>query len=229
MRFTRPRPGGAREESIEGSQTYLGRERRMLTLRGPIIAAPGRWDEFSVSFIMDDIIAMNVADPTRPIHLIIDSEGGILDDAMMLYDLIKISRAPIYTIVESAASAATLVGAVGKERLAFPHGRMMLHLPSVRFEGDSKLMEIRQKEMERQKDEMVQTYIECGVTAGLDKDMQDKDGIIWPSIQKKLISDIDRELWLTAEDGIKYGLVDRLITSEDIFGKEPVIADPTAF
>lgn len=216
--FTNPRVGDRREDQFETAQTYLGRERRMLALRGPIIAAPGRWDQFSVTFIMDDIVAMNLADPEKPIYLIIDSPGGELDAGMMLYDLIKMSRAPIVTIGQDCASMATVILAAGHTRLSFPHARLMLHLPSMVFQGDSKLFEIRQKEMERLKNEMVDAYVECGVTARLDAEGKDPDGVTWPSVSQKIQNDIDRELWLDAGRGIEYGLVDRVATTEDLFG-----------
>jgi len=220
MRFTKLRPEGAREEQLEGAQTYLGRERRMLALRGPIMSAPDRWDEFSASFIMDDIVAMNVEDNKKPITLIIDSPGGDLDTGMMLYDLIKLSRAPIITIGLDCASMATVLLGAGNQRLVFPHARLMLHLPVMMMKGgmDPKVFEIRQKEMERMKHEMVDSYIECGVNGGLDKGGTDIDGVTWPSVSKKILNDIDRELWLPAQGGIDYGLVDRIATPEDLFG-----------
>ena len=190
----------------------------MLFLRGIIVgwpcsaSYPGRDDQFSPTAIMDSIIAMTVEDNTKPITLVINSVGGVTDEGMMLYDVIKLSQAPIITLGMNAASMATVLLAAGAERLAMPHSRFMLHLPSTSgMSGDVKEVELHTKEIIKMKDTLVDCYIECGVTAGLAKPDTKK-------IRKQILSDIDRVFWIGAEQAIKYGLVDRIVIPSELFG-----------
>lgn len=206
--------GHLSDEHYEYASTYLARMRRILFLRGPMISSPPRSDGNSPSSISDDIMAMNVEDPTRPIYLVIDSPGGFVDSGLALYDVIKFSRAPVVTIGVTAASMATVILVAGVERLVFPSTRVMMHLPLGGIEGDVDTIKIRSEEMQRVKDALLDRYIECGVNAGL----PDKSPAV---IRKRVLKDIDREHWLGAEGAIKYGLVDRIVTPDDLFGLNP--------
>ena len=207
----------ARADQYDYATTFLASERRMLFLRGVIVGWPGgfaqgRDDQFSPTAIMDSIIAMNVEDSARPITLVINSVGGVTDEGMMLYDVIKLSRAPIVTLGMNCASMATVLLAAGGTRLAMPHSRFMLHLPSASgMSGDVKELELHTKEINKTKDTLVGCYIECGVTAKLQKADPKK-------IRKQILSDIDRVFWIGAEQAIKYGLVDRIVIPSELFG-----------
>ena len=210
------------DDQFEFSPAFLARERRMLFLRGPIFGAnfgpASRIDSFSPTMIGDDILSMNVEDPKAPIHLVIDSPGGDVAAGMILYDIIRMSRAPIITIATNCASMATVLMAAGRERVMFPHSRAMLHLPKGAFEGDAETFEVRSKELQRVKDELVECYAECGVTAGLEG-----SGGRPPSrarVKKRIVEDINRsEHWMTAEECVAYGIVDRVATWADIVGE----------
>lgn len=201
------------DDNYEFAQAYLARTRRMLFLRGPIQLRP---DHFGPTSIGDDIIAMNVDDPSKPIYLYISSPGGIIDTGFELFDLMRMSRAPVITIGAYAASMATVVLNAGSERLLMSNARVMLHLPSQFFKEaalDTKEMDIYSKQLERLKDRIVDCYIARGVTAGL-KGGQATE----PKIRRKILKDIDRELWLTADEAIDYGLADRLVETDDLLG-----------
>jgi ATP-dependent Clp protease protease subunit len=168
--------------------------------------------------ITDDIMAMNNEDPKAPIYLVIDSPGGDVSAGMVLYDIIRMSKAPITTIAQNCASMATVLMAAGATRLMFPHSRVMLHLPSGAFQGDADTVEIRSKELTRVKNSLVDCYIECGVTAALPPSKTGKPPAK-AAIRKKILGDINRsEYWLSAQECVAYGLIDRLATSEDLFG-----------
>ena len=201
------------DDNYEFSQAYLARTRRMLFLRGPIQLRP---DHFGPTSIGDDIMAMNVEDPVKPIYLYISSPGGIIDTGFELFDIIQMSRAPVITIGAFAASMATVVFNAGTERLLTPNARVMLHLPSQFFKEaalDTKEMDIYSKQLERLKDRIVDCYIERGVTAGLSGKQ-----VTEAKIRRKIIKDIDREMWLDANEAIAYGLADRCVTAEDLLG-----------
>ncbi len=215
--FRKPLEGNPKEhmaeENFEYAQSFLARERRILFLRGAIQGIGNRSDQFSPMAIGDDIMAMNVDDPTKPIYLVIDSPGGEISTGFVLYDTIRMSVAPIVTIGASCASMATFLLAAGTTRLAFPHARFMLHLPQGMMGGDPKEMKIHSKEFSRLRDDLVQSYVTCGVTAGLKSKSPE-------AIGRKILKDIDRIFYLDAEGAVKYGLCDRIIEAKDLFGDE---------
>ncbi|KKK66020.1 hypothetical protein LCGC14_2968270, partial [marine sediment metagenome] len=79
------------DDQFSYAPSFISRERRMIFLRGVIIGWPGgnmgRTDQFAASQIFDDIMAMNIEDSTKPITLIIESPGGLMDIGIALYDL----------------------------------------------------------------------------------------------------------------------------------------------
>jgi ATP-dependent Clp protease protease subunit len=224
--FRKPHKGDAeqhlQDNQFEFSQAYLTRTKRMLFLRGPIFGVEGgmgRLDSFGPTMVGDDILSLNEEDPKAPIRLIIDSPGGDVGSGMVLYDIIRMSKAPVITIAQNCASMATVLMAAGSERMMFPHSRVMLHLPQGAFKGDSDTIEIRSKELSRVKNELIECYIDCGVTAGLPASKNGRPPAK-SKVKAQIIKDINRsEYWMTAKECVKYGLVDRVATSADIFYK----------
>ena len=200
------------DDVFEYAQAFLARERRVLFLRGPVINAPSRMDHFAPSMLGDDIMAMNRQDPKKPIYLVIDSPGGDVPSGLILYDIIRLSKAPVITIGMNCASMATVILAAGAERLCFPHTRMMLHLPSGSITGTETEVTIRSKVLSDIKEELIDCYLECGVTAGLKKKRTPE------TIRERITKDIEREHWMVAQTAVQYGIVDRIITSKELFG-----------
>lgn len=207
-----------KSNQYEYSSDLLTRRGRMLFLRGLIIGYPpsptneGRDDAFSSVNVADDIMSLSIENPEKPIFLFIDSIGGEATNGFMLYDVIRMSKAPIYTIGINASSMATTILVSGNKRYVTPHSKTMIHLPSTMFQGDSSEMEIRNKEIAKVKEELVNIYIEHGATAGL------KNGATHKQIKNKLMKDINKEKWFSAQEAVDYGLVDEIITPEILYG-----------
>jgi len=223
FRVPRKTPEGTKQkdflsdETFEFAQAYLTRKRRMLFLRGPIYPAPyPRADPFGPTMVCDDILAMNMEDSEKPIYLMIDSSGGLVNTGMNVYDYIRMSKAPIITVGHNISSMAVSIFVAGKKRLLLPHAQITLHLPESSFKEeslDSKDMGIRARQLNDIKDMIVDCYIDCGATAGL-------KGKTKKQIHKKILEDIDREFNLTAQEAIDYGLADRMVTQKELFGEE---------
>ncbi len=205
-------------DQYEYSSDYLTRTKRMLWLRGIIMGYPpspehiGRQDPYSTTTLSDDIMAMSIEDPIKPIYLFVDSVGGEVTNGFMLYDTIKMTPAPIYTIAVNAASMATTIMVAGKKRFITPHGKVMIHLPQTLFSGDSDELETKSKEVNKIKEELVSIYIDNGATAGLPKSTPEK------KIRQKIMKDINKEKWFGAQEAVDYGLVDSIITGDQIYG-----------
>lgn len=96
---------------------------RMLSLRGDI-------DEKITGRIIDEIIAMNIEDSTdlSPIHLFLQSDGGVAMDGYSLVDIMKWSKIPIYTYCNSYVSSSALdIFLMGEKRFVFAHSRILVH------------------------------------------------------------------------------------------------------
>ncbi|MDR7574199.1 MAG: ATP-dependent Clp protease proteolytic subunit [Armatimonadota bacterium] len=198
--FTRIRPGGLSEDRFETATTYLGRERRMLFLRGPIMGVPARWDSFSATAVHDAVMAFNLEDSRSEIYLLIDSEGGSVWAGFALYDCLRASRAPVVTVGQNIASMATVVFAAGRRRLLTPNARVMLHLPWGTVSGDARDAEIRTGELKKIRDMILDAYQAAGVKRS----------------RRQILRDIDREFWMGAEEAVRYGLADGIISADEL-------------
>lgn len=184
-------------DCLIGQMEHLRSKHRVLTI------GDFDWDMESSNVLL----AMDSMDSTRPIILLINSCGGVLDTAFILYDTIKLIKAPVITVGKLVASAGVLTLIAGTKRYLFPHSKVMLHLIQGQVEGDTKEQKIAQKEFDKSQKEMIKIYQDCGVK----------------KTEKQILKDIDRELWLNAKEAIDYGLADAILTPEtytELFGVE---------
>ena len=218
--FRKPQEGNSRahlfDDQYEYSHAYMTRKRRMLSLRGVMLGLPQRSDSQAPFGVIDDIIALNIEDPKKPIYLNIDSIGGDIGPGLALYDTIKLSKAPIITIGYNCSSMAVNILAAGTERFLFPHSKVMMHLLQAGIEGNVEQIRIRSDMLLELKDTLVECYIQDGATANIKR----KDGKepTEAQIRVKILKDIDQEFWLDAKGAFDYGLADRLVTKEDLYG-----------
>jgi ATP-dependent Clp protease protease subunit len=207
-------------DNWEFATSYLSRVRRLLFLKGPMQASPDRVDVYSPGAVGDDILAYNVYDDgtgqRRPITLVIDSGGGEVGAGFQLFDYMNMSRSPITTIAMSVASMATIILMAGVRRLALPHARIMLHLPTIGGNRalDPKQAKIQEQLISKTNEELIEVYLNRGVTAGLSA------GASRARIRNQIMKDIDREYWLNAAEALRYGLIDGIAAAEDLLGPE---------
>jgi len=136
----------------------------------------------------------------EPIKIVITSGGGYLDTSFFLYDIFRLIKSPLYTLGRFCCSAAVPLLATGTKRYLLPHARVMLHLPSGQFRGDSRDLAIQHQQMEHYKNTMVKLLQECGVKR----------------TAEEILEDIDREMWLNPQEVIDYGLADAVIDADTL-------------
>lgn len=140
------------------------------------------------------------------IHLHINSFGGEVYAALAALDHIRACRAPVYTYINgAAASAATMLSIAGTKRYMYPNAYMLIHQLSSGFWG----------KYEEIKDEIV----------NLDGLMEHTRNIYRRYTQvpeKDLKSILKRDIWLSAEHCLKWGLVDEIMGPE-----QPPVRKPT--
>lgn len=135
----------------------------------------------------------------KPIYLWTHSYGGDLEQAFWFADLCIASRIPIITIAMGAAmSAGFLIMLAGHKRYAFKHSQLLVHSGSAGFQGTAEQIEEAQKNYKKQLNEM-KTYI-----------------LSRTNIDEKVFNKNKTKDWyLTAEELVKYNVVDKLVDSFD--------------
>ena len=139
--------------------------------------------------------------PGKPILFIINSPGGSVDSGFAIWDQIKMLSSPVVTLVTGLAasmgSVLSLVSGKGK-RLATPNSRIMIHQPLIGgvIRGQATDLEIQAKEMIKTRAQLVDLYVHA---TGKD--------------HKAIEKAIDRDNWMSAEEALEFGLLDKIVTS----------------
>ena len=154
-------------------------------------------DDNVANVIMAQLIHLEADDPEKDIQLYINSPGGVVTAGLAIYDTMQFIKSQVSTIcIGQAASAAAvllLAGAKGK-RFILPNARVLLHQPSGGVEGTTMDVEIHVREMVRMRNSL-NDIISKHTSTTLDK----------------VAKDTERDFILTAEEAIKYGIVDEVI------------------
>ncbi len=150
--------------------------------------------------IVATMLYLDSDDNTKPIYLYINSPGGSVTAGMAIYDTMKYIKSDVVTIcLGLAASMGSFLLAAGTKgkRLALPHSRIMIHQPSAST-GRQRLqatdIAIEAKQILRTRRELNQMLANC-------------TGQTPETIQK----DTDRDNFMSAQEAIEYGLIDRVI------------------
>ena len=157
----------------------------------------GPVEDESAQEIVDKLIYLDAQDSSKPIYFYINSPGGVVTSGMVIYDTIKLIKAPVYTICMGlAASMGSILLSVGAKRFIYPHGRVMIHQPSIgRLYGTAADLEITAKELIRIKELSAKILSEnCNQP------------------YEKVLKDFDRDYWMDAKEAINYGIADEIIT-----------------
>ena len=154
----------------------------------------------SASLVVAQLLFLESEDPDREIHLYINSPGGSITDGMAIVDNINYIKCPVSTIcVGLAASMGAVLlasGAKGK-RFATPNAEILIHQPLIAGGGLSG----QTTEIKIHADHMVKTREK------LNKLLSERTGQDLATIEK----DTERDNYMTAEEALKYGLIDRIM------------------
>ena len=155
-------------------------------------------NEHTANGVVAQLLHLAYVDPQADISLYINSPGGSVYDGMAIYDTMNFIKPDVatYGIGLQASMGAFLLssGAKGK-RFCLPHAKVMIHQPSSGTHGKVTDMEIDMKET-------------LEVKEMLAKIMAKNTG------QKlaKVKSDMERDYWMTPDEAVKYGLIDKVLT-----------------
>ena len=182
------------EQSGNGERSYDIYSR---LLKDRIVMLTGEINDTVASSVVAQLLFLESEDPDKDIYLYINSPGGVVTAGMAIYDTMQYLKPDVSTIcVGQAASMGSLLltaGAKGK-RFALPNARIMIHQPLGGARGQSTDIQIQAQEMQRTRD-MINKVLAAHTGQDLDK----------------INADTERDNFMSAEEAVAYGLVDKVI------------------
>ena len=158
-------------------------------------------NDHSASLIVSQLLFLESQNPDKSISFYINSPGGVITAGMSIYDTMQFIKPDVHTIVMGQAcsmgSFLAQAGAPGKRKI-LPNARVMIHQPSGGARGMASDIEISYKEIMYWKTKLTELYVKHN-TAG--KTFEDFE------------RDMDRDTFLSAEEALEYGLVDKIVES----------------
>ncbi|MBW1605949.1 ATP-dependent Clp protease proteolytic subunit [Lactobacillus sp. Sy-1] len=185
------------EQSANGERAYDIYSRllkdRIIMLSGPI-------EDDMANSIIAQLLFLDAQDSDKDIYLYINSPGGVITSGMAIYDTMNFVKSDIQVIVMGmAASMASVLASSGTKgkRFALPHAQVMIHQPSGGAQGKQSDIEIAAESI-------------LSARKMLNKILAANSG----QTVAKVNRDTDRDNYLTAEEAVKYGLLDGIMTSK---------------
>ena len=156
----------------------------------------------SASLIVAQLLFLEAQDPDKDIHIYINSPGGSVTAGLAIYDTMKYIKCDVATIcIGMAASfgAFLLAGGTHGKRMALPNAEIMIHQPAMHgngIQGPASDIKIMSDYMQKNKQK-------------LNRILSENTGRTMEEIEK----DTDRDYFMSAEEALKYGLIDSVISS----------------
>jgi len=170
-------------------------------LKERIIFLVGPVNDNLASLVCAQLLFLESENPDKDVAIYVNSPGGHVHSGLAMYDTMQYVRPQISTVcIGMAASMGSLIlaaGAAGK-RFALPNSNIMVHQPSGGFQGQASDIEIHAKEI---------LYLR----GRLNEIMAKHTGKSLEVIAR----DTERDFFMGAEDAVKYGIVDKVLTARE--------------
>jgi ATP-dependent Clp protease, protease subunit len=185
------------ESSSKGERAYdiysrLLKE-RIIMLNGPV-------EDQMANVIVAQLLFLESENPDKDISLFINSPGGVVTAGMSIYDTMQFIKPNVATYVMGQAcsmgSLLATAGAKGK-RFMLPNARHMIHQPSGGARGQATDMQIQVEEIIKMKKTLTEIYVK-----------HNSQGKTFA----QMTADMERDKFMSAEEALAYGLVDKIIT-----------------
>ena len=181
------------EQSPRGERAYdiYSRllEERIVFLVGPV-------EDHVANLVVAQLLFLESRNPDKDIHLYINSPGGSVTAGMAIFDTMRFVRCDVSTMcIGVAASMGAFLLAAGTKgkRFALPNSRMMIHQPSGGSRGVAADIEIQAREILLMRERMNELMAE----------------LTGQSVAR-IAEDTDRDFWMSPDEAVNYGLVDKV-------------------
>ena len=182
------------EQTSRGERSYDIFSR---LLKERIIFLGEEVNETSASLVVAQLLFLESENPDKDVHLYINSPGGVITAGMAIYDTMRYIKCDVSTIcIGMAASmgAFLLAGGTRGKRFALPNAEVMIHQPSGGAQGQATEIQITAEWILRTKKKMNEILAaNTGNTV------------------ERIAADTERDKWMTAEEALSYGIIDKII------------------
>ena len=169
-------------------------------LKERIVFLTGEVNDAVSSLICAQLLFLEAENPDKEISFYINSPGGVVTSGLAILDTMNYIKCPVSTVcMGQACSMGSLLLTCGEKgrRFALPNARVMIHQPSGGFQGQATDMEIHVKEILAIKKRLNQIYVEqTGKTL------------------KEIEVAMERDNFMTAEEAVKFGLIDAVVAKK---------------
>ncbi|HEB55951.1 MAG TPA: ATP-dependent Clp endopeptidase proteolytic subunit ClpP [Gammaproteobacteria bacterium] len=182
------------EQTARGERSYDIYSR---LLKERVIFLVGQVEDHMANLVVAQLLFLESENPDKDVHLYINSPGGSVTAGLSIYDTMQFIKPDVSTMcIGQAASmgAVLLAGGAKDKRYVLPHSRTMIHQPLGGFQGQATDIEIHAKEI-------------LDVRERLNTILAKHTGQNMERIQQ----DTDRDFFLSAEESVEYGLVDKVM------------------
>lgn len=166
---------------------------RIVMLNGPV-------EDNMANVVVAQLLFLESENPEKEISLFINSPGGVITAGMAIYDTMQFIKCDVATYVMGQAcsmgSFLAQAGTAGKRHM-LPYARHMIHQPSGGSRGMQSDIEIQYKEITKMKTILTELYVK-----------HNSKGKTYAEFER----DMDRDTFLSAQESLDYGLVDKIIT-----------------
>ncbi len=155
-------------------------------------------NDYTANVIQAQLLYLDSTDSDKDIHIYLNTPGGSVYAGLGIYDTMQFVHSKVATICTGmAASMGAILLVAGEKgmRAALPHSRTMIHQPLGGIQGQASDIEITAKQMVLLKEELYQIIADHS-GQGIDKIRQDAD----------------RDYWMTAQEALDYGMIDKILT-----------------
>jgi ATP-dependent Clp protease protease subunit len=161
-------------------------------LRDRIIFLNGEVNDSVSALVCAQLLFLESENPTKPIHLYINSPGGVITSGLAMYDTMQFITAPVHTLCMGTARS---MGSF----LLMANASVHVHQPLGGFQGQASDVLIHAEEMRRTKDRVTRVYAQhCGRS--------------YEDVERTL----DRDCYMSAEEALEWGLIDRVLKRRDL-------------
>ena len=187
------------EQSNRGERAYDIYSR---LLKERIIFVTGPVEDYMASVIIAQLLFLEAENPKKEVSMYINSPGGVVSSGLAIYDSMQYIKPEVSTLcIGQAASMGSLLlsaGAPGK-RFSLPNARIMVHQPSGGFQGQASDIERHAQEILSLRSRLNDIYVK-------------HTGQNLKTIEKAL----DRDTFMTSDDAMKFGLIDKVVENREI-------------
>jgi len=165
--------------------------------RERIIFLGSEIDDELANQVIGVMLYLDSEDSNKPIYLYINSPGGSVISGLAIYDCIQHIKSEVITInLGLAASMASFILSAGSKgkRLALPSSRVMIHQPMGGAQGQAEDIKVEAKQIMKIRDNLVKMY-----------------SMMTGRTQDQITKDLDRDNFLSAQEAVEYGLIDRVL------------------